>query len=350
MSNESFILVGDCREGLATLEAASVHVCVASPPYYGLRDYGVAGQIGLEASVDDYVTTLVEVFRDVRRVLRPDGTLWLNLGDSYSRSAAKGGSGPGGKNEERWDYGLAQSAKVGSSDGAVGPADRPGTRSKLGEKQLIGIPWRVAFALQADGWVLRQEIIWAKPNPMPESVKDRCTRAHETIFMFAVAPKYYYDADTVAEPAVCTKLPGRGMTNTKKTYGAQNGGNGGLLALRNRLNDEAAMRKQDQHGGGHAGFNARYAATKPALTRNRRSVWNIATRAYKGAHFATFPPALIEPCILAGCPVGGTVLDPFFGAGTTGLVAEQHGRFWIGCELNPEYAALAMTRITGTRK
>jgi site-specific DNA-methyltransferase (adenine-specific) len=307
------IIQGDCLTGLDMLASGSVHTCVTSPPYFGLRDYGVAGQIGLEDTPDAFVGRLVEVFREVWRVLRDDGTLWLNLGDSYSRSPAKGGSGPNGKNETRWGYGTAQSAKIGSSDGAVGRGDRPGNRSGgLGEKQLLGIPWRVAFALQADGWYLRQDIIWHKPNPMPESVKDRCTKAHEYIFMLTKSPRYYFSSGAMQEPAV--KGAAGSTFHKGKTATHQAG--------------RASEKDRVEHG-----------------TRNRRSVWTVTTKPFKGAHFATFPPDLIEPCILAGAPAGGTVLDPFFGSGTTGLVAAKHGRKCVGIELNPEYVAIAKARL-----
>lgn len=307
------VKVGDCLESLRAMPDQSVHCCVTSPPYFGLRDYGVDGQIGLEDTPAAFVARLVEVFREVRRVLRDDGTLWLNLGDSYSRSPAKGGSGPGGKNESRWGYGAAQSAKVCSSDGGVGRGDRPGSRSGgLGEKQLLGIPWRVAFALQDDGWYLRQDIIWHKPNPMPESVRDRCTKAHEYIFLLSKGPRYYFDSEAIRETAV--KGASGSTFNSGKTAAHQAG----------RSSDKD--REEDGR-------------------RNRRSVWTVSTKPFKGAHFATFPPDLIEPSILAGCPVGGTVLDPFGGSGTTAGVAVKHGRRAVLCELNPEYAALIPARV-----
>lgn len=313
------VINGDCRDELMKMADQSVHCCVTSPPYFGLRDYGHGDQIGLEPTPDEFVAAMVSVFREVKRVLRDDGTLWLNLGDSYSRSPAKGGSGPGGKNEDRWGYGGAQSAKVGSSDGAVGRADRPGPRSGgLGEKQLLGIPWRVAFALQADGWYLRQDIIWHKPNPMPESVQDRCTKAHEYIFMFSKSPRYYFDSEAIKEPATA-RPPG----NKKPTKGGRNYEDG---ATEHRT-------AANLHNIG------------PRETRNKRSVWTVATKPFKEAHFATFPSDLIEPCILAGCPQDGVVLDPFFGAGTTGLVARNHGRRAVGIELNPEYVILSKLRL-----
>lgn len=306
------IRIGDCRTLLSAMEPQSVHCCVTSPPYFGLRDYGVEGQIGLEQTPDEYVAEMVAVFREVRRVLRDDGTLWLNLGDSYSTDAKWGGS-TGGK---------AAKALHGKDGGG-----RNKTHTGLPDKNLLGIPWRVAFALQADGWYLRQDIIWHKPNPMPESVRDRCTKAHEYIFMLSKSARYYYDADAVKEPAVDPSI--------------------------GKFTDKWAD-KQRGHGRRHAGFNGRYAAKIAAegvpTHRNRRSVWTVSTKPFKGAHFATFPPDLIEPCILAGCHEGGTVLDPFGGAGTTGLVAKQHGRNAILLELNPEYAAMARERIDAPPK
>lgn len=303
------ILQGDCRDVLGSLADGSINCCVTSPPYFGLRDYGVEGQLGLEPTPDEFVSAMVEVFREVRRVLRDDGTLWLNLGDSYARNPAKGTTGtPNGRNLE----------KMGYSGGA-------GVPSGLKEKDLIGIPWRVAFALQADGWYLRQDIIWHKPNPMPESVTDRCTKAHEYIFMLSKSPRYYFDNEAIKEPsAQDPKVFGRGgatASRGKQGYAAASGG-------------EQNRAQRDNSGGyGTTGF------------RNRRSVWTVGTRPFAGAHFATFPPDLIEPCVLAGCPVDGTVLDPFFGAGTTGLVAQKQGRNCVGIEINPDYIAIANERL-----
>ena len=261
------ILHGDCRDVLATLSDESVNCVVTSPPYFGLRDYGVDGQIGLEATPDAFVAELVAVFREVRRVLRDDGTVWLNLGDSYS-------------SQPSWGRDSGTSTLDGRKQGKEGGATTDRKQWGLPEKNLIGIPWRVALALQADGWFLRSDIIWAKPNPMPESVTDRPTRSHEYIFLLSKSSRYHYDADAIREAAVCEKLPGRNMTDTRETYGAQNGGNSGLMALRNRLNDQG----------------------ESDTTRNARTVWTIPSVAFAGAHFATFPPDLIEPCIKAGCP------------------------------------------------
>lgn len=293
--------IGDCLTSLRSMPAGSVHTCVTSPPYFGLRDYGHAGQIGLEETPEAYVARLVEVFREVRRVLRDDGTLWLNLGDSYAS---------GGRKTRDGDKKLPQRVS----------ATRP--QDGLKPKDLIGIPWRVAFALQADGWYLRQEIIWAKPNPMPESVTDRCTKSHEQIFLLSKSPRYYFDSEAIKEPAVTTEA-----------FRFTDGG----------------VDKQRGHSRRHAGFNGRYAEKIAAegvpTLRNRRSVWTVTTKPFKGAHFATFPPDLIEPCVLAGCPVGGTVLDPFGGSGTTAGVALKHGRKAILSELNPDYEAMMPDRI-----
>jgi DNA modification methylase len=369
------VLLGDCIARLKNLPEQSVQMCVTSPPYFGLRDYGHDGQLGLEATPEGYVANMVAVFREVRRVLADDGTLWLNIGDSYARNPSKGTTGTAnGRNL----------AKMGYSGGA-------GVPDGIKEKDLIGIPWMLAFALRADGWYLRQDIIWHKPNPMPESVTDRCTKSHESLFLLSKSPQYFYDAEAVKEEAVNTRKPGRKITDTRETHGT---------------------------GGGNSGINnllARYHNGEAPTHRNRRSVWTIATRPYKGAHFATFPPALVEPCILAGtsvrghCPRCGSrwarmverpkppeveardkrmpdegyertrkvgqvyqnwlnenpmqtigwsptcdcgiepasdvVLDPFNGSGTTGQVALQHGRRYVGIELNPEYVALTRARL-----
>lgn len=286
--------LGDCIEVMRRMPDGIVQTCVTSPPYFGLRDYGHDGQIGLEATPDAYIAKLVEVFREVKRVLRDDGTLWLNIGDSYA--ANRGYQVPDGKVGD-----------VGNSKGSKVP-------DGLKAKDLIGIPWMLAFALRADGWYLRQEIIWAKPNPMPESVTDRCTKSHESIFLLAKSEKYYFDAGAIAEQTDYPAGPGN------KTHRHMDGAVYGL--------PEKASCQSGMLGIG------------PRETRNKRSVWTVATTPYSGAHFATFPPKLIEPCILAGAPAGGIVLDPFFGSGTTGQVAQALGRQYIGCELNPSYKGL----------
>ena len=322
------ILTGDCRDILRTLPTESVHCVVTSPPYFGLRDYGVDGQIGLEPTPDAFVEQMVSVFREVHRVLRKDATLWLNLGDSY----AGGGHGGGGSYEAERNW------RAGNPDKNKGNSNRDGLGRVTGAKpkDLLGIPWRVAFAVQADGWYLRQDIIWSKPNPMPESVRDRCTKAHEYLFMLSKSERYHYDADAIAEPALYVGVAGQDANGFKNPL---------------RFNGKLAesTKKQDGHTRRHAGFNARLNAAKDRgdckKTRNKRTVWEVPTQPFAEAHFATFPPALIEPCILAGCPKGGTVLDPFGGAGTTGLVADRLGRDAILIELNAEYAEMARRRI-----
>ena len=294
------ILEGDCLERMRELPDDSVHCCVTSPPYFGLRDYGVEGQIGLEPTPGEFVAATVAVFREVKRVLRDDGTLWLNLGDSYNAKP--------GQRKTTDKAGPKQQ----TNRGAPGAPSR--NVADLKPKDLIGIPWRVAFALQADGWYLRQDIIWHKPNPMPESVTDRCTKAHEYIFLLSKSPRYFYDVEAVKEPAV-------------------------YAGKRDSVKQKDFRGKGPIPGTNQSSFRA------ITETRNRRSVWTVNTKPFKEAHFATFPPDLIEPCVIAGCPAGGTVLDPFFGAGTTGLVAQKHGRNAIGIELNPEYVAIARRRL-----
>ena len=306
------IIEGDCIEGMRRLEGQSVHCVVTSPPYFGLRDYGHDGQIGLEASPEAFVAKLVEVFREARRVLRDDGTLWLNLGDSYSGS----GKGAWGSDEAREAnrHRVKETYVPTRAESPLAGKVPPGLKAK----DLIGIPWRVAFALQADGWYLRQDIIWHKPNPMPESVRDRCTKAHEYIFLLSKGPRYYFDAEAMKEPSV-TNDPRRPYTSK----GAKD------LDGRSEWKSGQARDKGD------------------FSLRNKRSVWTVTTKPFKGAHFATFPPELIRPCILAGCPKDGTVLDPFGGSGTTAQVALEEGRRAVLCELNPDYIALVRKRIEG---
>lgn len=301
------ILIGDCVESMRGLPDQSVHTCVTSPPYFGLRDYGHDGQIGLERTPDEFVAKLVAVFREVRRVLRDDGTLWLNLGDSYA-SYRDGKATP--------------DTTRGDDTGTLVPKGQAKNRmastfagTSVKHKDLIGIPWRVAFALQADGWYLRQDIIWHKPNPMPESVTDRCTKAHEYIFLLSKSERYYFDAEAIKEPS---KSKSEGIRFGGAKYGDSD---------------------DPKHATKSGNISKEYAMA------NRRSVWTVTTKPFKGAHFATFPPNLIEPCVKAGCPKGGTVLDPFGGSGTTGLVAQTWGRKFILCELNPEYAEMAKNRI-----
>ncbi len=315
------ILVGDCRERLRDLPDRSVHCVVTSPPYWSLRDYGAAGQLGLEPTPEAYVGALVEVFREVRRVLRDDGTVWLVLGDSFA------GGGP--------HHGETNRGKSGTNRGSRTVLDRralPG----LKPKDLVGIPWRAVFALQADGWWLRSDVVWAKKNPMPESVLDRPTRAHEYLFLLAKSRRYFYDAEAVREPFAETTLERlRQASFDRQSGGPKDGLNRHVSARRAPVNLRGrAMAPQVEERPHKAGG------------RNLRSVWHLASEPFKGAHFAVFPTRLVEPCIKAGCPVGGTVLDPFAGAGTTGLVAARHGRNAVLIELNPVYAAMARERLS----
>lgn len=316
MVNE--ILSGDIREIAPTLATGSVNCIVTSPPYWGLRDYGVAGQIGLESTPEEYVTGLVSIFRELRRVLADDGTLWLNLGDSYA-------TGGGGREYQSYNGNVGRRQILDQKNPNSGiPEFQPNRSGNHGlkSKDLVGIPWRVALALQADGWYLRSDIIWSKPNPMPESVTDRPTKAHEYIFLLAKSERYYYDAEAIKEHLAYPD-------ETRRPLGS-------LGAW------QIDGRKQGENGGGkpYDGY-----PTK----RNRRSVWEVTPKPYKEAHFATFPPELIRPCILAGCPAGGVVLDPFFGSGTTGQVCVETGRNWLGVELNPKYIKLAKKRIAGAQ-
>jgi len=324
---------GDCLDVLRRLTAGSVHCVVTSPPYWGLRDYGVAGQLGLESTPEEYVAKLVGIFREVRRVLRPDGTVWLNLGDSYY-SDIGGGSVTCTVN--------------------AGPIRTLGRRNKpphgtLKPKDLVGIPWRVALALQADGWYLRSDIIWHKPNAMPESVRDRPTKSHEYLFLFAKSERYYFDSKAVCEPVQADTVPrySRGRSAAHK-YADGGPGNQTLARSLDHMRELPAI-----GGATHA---ARLTTSDggpnrpmtPHATRNIRSVWTIPTQPYKGAHFATFPRRLVSPCIKAGCPVGGVVLDPFCGSGTTGAEALSLGRDFIGIDLSPAYLKLAQQRIIAT--
>ena len=300
------VLIGDVRRRLTELPDASVQSCITSPPYWGLRDYGEDGQIGLEQTPEAYVEQMVNVFREVRRVLKDDGTLWLNLGDSYAGS----GRGPEGNLSKNQDFRFMQ-----NKTGFITP-------NGLKPKDLVGIPFRVAFALQADGWWLRQDIIWHKPNPMPESVTDRCTKAHEYLFLLTKSNRYYFDNESIKESSV--------RAGDTQTFGGQK-------ALRNKINkNDPRFRNGSEQWG---------RTITSGETRNKRSVWTITTKPFKGAHFAVMPEALVEPCVLAGSREGDTVLDPFTGSGTVAVVAMRHGRNFIGTELNPDYAEIARNRI-----
>jgi len=322
---------GDALTILKDMPSESISCCVTSPPYWGLRDYGVDGQLGLEQTPEEYVANMVGVFGEVKRVLRKDGTLWLNLGDSYM-------SNP--------------SCDIGDPKNMDGRKrmDNPNRHNIAGlkAKDLVGIPWRVAFALQADGWYLRSDIIWAKPNPMPESVTDRPTKAHEYIFLLSKKPRYYYDYEAIRENLQESSIK-RLSQDLENQQGSQraNGGsktNGPMKAV-------VRKDKQRGHSRRHAGFNDRWDhMTKEeqcSIGRNKRTVWTVATQSFKESHYAVFPEKLIEPCILAGCPEGGTVLDPFAGAGTTLYVAEKLWRNSVGIELNPDYCKIIERRMAG---
>jgi len=298
------IFCGDALGVLKSMDDCSVQCCITSPPYWGLRDYGNDSQLGLEKTPEEYVGKMVEVFRAVRRVLKDNGTVWLNLGDSYAGNCSRSSTGRQGMGDER--EGIFTKTGYG-----------------LKPKDLVGIPWRVAFALQSDGWYLRQDIIWHKPNPMPESVTDRCTKSHEYIFLLSKNAKYYYNNEAIKEPVkeVSLKRSEYGWNSDRpSTKNASMGGNG-------IHTEKMGTRFVNPNG------------------RNKRSVWTVTTKPYKEAHFATYPIALIEPCILAGTDKGDTILDPFFGAGTTGVAAYKHDRKFVGIELNPEYCEIAKQRI-----
>jgi len=315
MRTNAKIYIGDAVEGMKQLENESVQTVVTSPPYWGLRDYGQEAQLGLESTPHEFIENLCKVFDEVWRVLADDGTLWVNLGDSYASF--------------RDSKSVPDSLREGDGT-AVGQASNGNPemlrQSGLKHKDLVGIPWRFAFAMQDRGWYLRQDIIWAKPNPMPESVKDRCTKSHEYVFLLTKKPRYYFDHEVIRERGVMTRgdSAGSSQRNTIKTHGV-GGGNSGINVAKEKLAKEIEEK----------GFS----------TRNKRSVWTVATKSFKGAHFATYPTELIEPCILAGSKEGDTVLDPFSGSGTTGQVAMQHNRNYIGLELNPDYAKISEKRL-----
>lgn len=358
------ILIGDVRERLAGLADNSVDCVVTSPPYWGLRDYGVAGQLGLEPTYHEHVVVMVAVFEEVRRILKPEGTLWLNYGDSYATSV-------NGRS-------AADTKAAGNDDRTFRDKPFSTVQGALKAKDLCGIPWRVAFGLQDAGWYLRQDIIWSKPNPMPESVRDRCTKAHEYLFLMSKSQRYYFDAESIAEPVALSTISRLAQDVESQTGSDRVPGktNGAMKAVgrdswkgsrfdkgktaehqlgRSQSEDSRTLGAKGQEtpdearssAGARMGRGAGW-RNDPANTpskRNKRSVWEVATQPFSEAHFATFPPDLIEPCILAGCPKGGLVLDPFGGAGTTGLVADRLGRNAILIELNPEYAEIAQRRL-----
>jgi DNA modification methylase len=371
------IIQGDCLEVLKTLESESVDCVITSPPYWGLRDYGTAKwecgdencdhmeiyyetketpggrggsmphrerqyknkcrkcgakridkQLGLEKTPEEYVAKMVEVFSEVKRVLKKEGTCWLNLGDSYANNGTGGNGATGGRDKSTLQ---SQMPPVGTTP--VKKSVPLGLKSK----DLVGIPWRVAFALQTDGWYLRQDIIWHKPNPMPESVTDRCTKAHEYIFLLAKSPKYYFDNEAIKERATWIEDRPSGMERNGEQY-------------RDKVRGKYSDTKKYGGGGttfvGHSGYTKADGTSSWSEFRNRRSVWTITTKPFKDAHFATFPEDLIVPMIKAGCPKNGVVLDPFIGSGTTAVVARRLGRNYLGIELNPAYIKMAEKRLS----
>lgn len=330
----------DVLDGLKMLPSNSIHCVVTSPPYWGLRDYGVLGQLGLESTPEEYIAKMVLVFREIRRVLRNDGTLWLNIGDTYY-----GGKGANGASRTGMDghEPINVDALISTQPGEFRPQDRP--HPELKAKDLVGIPWELALALRKDGWYLRQDIIWSKPNPMPESIHDRCTKSHEYIFLLTKSRKYYYDQVSIMQPVklssqIRLQQDVANQTGSHRVPGKVNG----TMKARssgNKARVPAILR------GVPSGNNKNQAANVPwtGELANKKSVWVIPTMPYKDAHFATFPVKLIEDCIKAGTPAGGIVFDPFMGSGTTAIVASSLGRNFLGFELNPKYIKIAEKRI-----
>ena len=341
MLDRNAVYNADCLEGMALLDDQSVQSCITSPPYWGLRDYGTEGQIGLEPTIGEYVEKMVQLFREVRRVLRDDGTLWLNLGDSYTstgRSSRKESPGVGATQTMK---APGRDVVWASGGGSNFSWSLPGGQKP---KDLCGIPWRVAFALQADGWYLRSDIIWHKPNPMPESVTDRPTKAHEYIFLLSKSAKYYYDAEAIKEP--CSESThARISQNLAAQVGSHRANGGGKTNGPMKAVIAGSTRKMAEAGSGVKNNKSFEAATVLKVeNRNKRSVWTVATQPFSEAHFAVYPEKLITPCVLAGCPKGGLILDPFDGAGTTRVVAAEYGRDCISFELNPEYISISDKR------
>ncbi|MDR0819539.1 MAG: site-specific DNA-methyltransferase [Oscillospiraceae bacterium] len=311
--DENRIICGDALEILRTLPTESINCCVTSPPYYGLRDYGVDGQIGLETTPDEYISRLVSVFGEVKRVLRGDGTLWVNIADTYA-------TGTNAPRQQSKNPGVGANRPE-----AQNSVPRAGTPKGCKAKDLIGVPWALAFALRDDGWYLRSAIIWHKPNALPESCRDRPTRSYEHILLLSKSPRYYYDQDAVRPPVAASTIE-----RMKRGRSADNKYANGIPGqATQKINLPRAARPDFE----------------PPTTRNLRDVWSVSTSAYRGAHFAAFPVELITPCILAGSPENGIVLDPFFGSGTTGVAAKKLGRRYIGIDLNPDYCRLANERV-----
>lgn len=327
------ILIGDACEQLSHIADRSINCCVTSPPYYALRDYGIDGQIGLEDTPEEYISRLVEVFREVRRVLCDDGTLWVVIGDSYARS---------GKGAARYTDNAAKYMQ-GTNKGTVGAiATIKKPPPNLKSKDIIGIPWMLAFALRNDGWYLRQDIIWAKPNPMPESVRDRCTKSHEYIFLLSKSPYYYFDAEAISEPCADSTLKRMAQdiadqSGSERVVGKSNGN---MKAVVPRYGGKKYTETPDKFYRTKSGH-----AYVPRPRRNKRDVWSVTTKPTKLKHFAAFPLDLIEPCVLAGSRDGDIVLDPFCGTGTVGVAAVRHGRRFIGIDINSEYADMSRERI-----
>jgi len=336
------IITGNSLDVLRSMPPESVDCCVTSPPYYGLRNYGVEGQLGLEKSPEEYIKSMVEIFSYVRNAMKKQGTLWLNIGDTYANRSALGQSSPMKRDRRK----LANLPWVGVPAGYKA-------------KDLMGIPWMLAIALRSDGWYLRQDIIWHKPNTMPESMRDRCTKAHEYIFLLSKSERYYFDQDAIREPAVWgdwTRRKERESVKSFPDHETKNGIRSGRVPYgwdtgpgshRTAEYQTTRNHRKSQPKGSFNGKTGDRAFRKTGEYRIKRSVWTVPTRPFKGAHFATFPEALIDPCIKAGCPMGGVVLDPFFGAGTVGVVAKKNARHYIGIELNPEYVRMAQERIDG---
>ncbi|MGT2429294.1 DNA-methyltransferase [Cupriavidus basilensis] len=340
---------GDCRAVMRDLIAAGVRVqcIVTSPPYWGLRDYGVAGQVGLEPTLREFLANMVEVFDLCRELLADDGTLWLNMGDAYAGSWGAQGR-PQGKGDMT-GRSVASARQIGASPRFGTGTGTRGREMGLKSKDLMGQPWRLAFALQDAGWWLRQDIIWHKPNPMPESVRDRCTKAHEYVFLMTKSERYFYDFAAMQEPVSGgAHARGAGVNPKAEIPSGWDTSAGGHRALKGRYPGTGVGfgRGYDKVAKPRAKQNASFSAAVTDLvdTRNRRSVWTIPTQSYSEAHFATFPEALVEPCVLAGSRPGDIVFDPFMGSGTVASVAQRLGRRWLGAELNPDYVALQAAR------
>ena len=335
MNQTNKIIQGDSLKVLKTFPDESINCVITSPPYWGLRDYGVTGQLGLEKTPEEYVEKMVEIFQEVKRVLKKDGTLWLNLGDSYASNGREGG-----------DIDKDNGMDIERGRGRLNkhPTIKP--------KDIVGIPWRVALALQANGWYLRQDIIWAKPNPMPESVTDRCTKSHEYVFLLTKSAKYYFDNEAIKEVATGYDGGKDTMMKGSKKYKNGNylaGGNANSLAIKGRERWQYKNLQEDGQTPNTMHEKRLVGEEYLSPVRNKRSVWTVTTKPFREAHFATFPEDLIQPMVLAGCPKNGIILDPFIGAGTTAVVALKADKNFIGIELNPQYIKIAEDRIKPLR-